>query len=165
MTLPGSRIINGLGVFGTVVSMLFAYLYLQQYLGLPPCPLCMIDRAIVVALGILFFIALIHKPNLIGQRIYAVLTALVASTGIAVCIRHIWLQNLPKDQIPTCAPDLDYMLDVLPLSETLSVIFNTSGECADTQWTFMNLSIPEQTLLVFTGFLGLSAIQLFRKTV
>ncbi len=164
MKLPDSRIINGLGVAGAIASMLFAVIYLQQTLGLEPCPLCIIDRILVVTLGVIFFAALIHNPGSTGRKIYATLAALTALAGIGVNIRHIWLQNLPKDAIPSCAPDLDYMLETLSLNETLSIIFNTSGECADIQWTFLGLTIPEQTLLVFVGFLGLSLIQLFRRS-
>ena len=56
------------------------------------------------------------------------------------------------------------MLDTLPLSETLSIIFNTSGECADIQWSFMGLTIPEQTLLVFNGLLAIGLYQLLRPS-
>ena len=163
MTLPESRIINGLGVFGAISSMLFAVLFLQGYLELEPCPLCVVDRALVITIGSLFLLALIHNPALTGQRIYGALAALVALTGVGVCWRHIWLQNLPEALVPSCGPGLDYMLDTLPISETLQIVFTASGECADIQWSFIGLSIPEQTLIVFNGFLLLALIQVFRK--
>jgi disulfide bond formation protein DsbB len=162
--LPSPRIINGLGLFGCVFANLFAIFYLQGHLGLEPCPLCIIDRVIVGMIGILFLLALIHNPHGWGQRIYGGLGALVSGLGVAVCIRHIWLQGLPPDQVPACAPGLDYMLDTLPMMETLKIVFTTAGECAEVQWTFLGLSIPEQTLLVFLGFLVLNLIQLGRKT-
>ena len=162
MTTLHSRWVNGLGFLLTVIAFLFAYLFLQLHLGLAPCPLCIIDRIFVVGAGIFFLLALIHNPGINGQRIYGLLASLNALAGIIVCWRHIYLQNLPEDLIPNCAPGLDYMLDTLPLSETLSIIFNTSGECADIQWTFMGLSIPEQTLLVFNALLALGLYQVFR---
>mgnify|MGYP000030846727 FL=1 len=163
MTLPASRIINGLGTLGAICSMLFALLFLQHYLGLDPCPLCVVDRVLVISLGCIFFIATIHNPGIVGQRIYGLLTTIVALSGVAVCWRHIWLQNLPEDLVPSCGPGLDYMMETLPIGETLEIIFTASGECADIQWSFMGLSIPEQTLLVFNGFLLLSLFQVFRK--
>ena len=163
MTLPASRIINGLGVFGAVAAMSFAVFFLQGHLGLDPCPLCVVDRLLIIILGSIFFIALIHNPQLTGQRIYGALATLIATLGAAVCWRHIWLQNLPEALVPSCGPGLDYMLDTLPIAETLQILFTASGECADIQWGFMGLSIPEQTLLVFNGFLLLALIQLFRK--
>jgi len=163
MTLPESRIINGLGALGAAFAMLFALLFLQKYLELDPCPLCVVDRVLVISLGCIFFVAAAHNPGTIGQRIYGILAALVALTGVGVCWRHIWLQNLPEDLVPSCGPGLDYMMETLPISETLEIIFTASGECADIQWSFMGLSIPEQTLLVFNGFLLLALVQVFRK--
>ena len=55
------------------------------------------------------------------------------------------------------------MLETFPISETITTIFNSAGECADIQWTFMGLSIPAQTMLVFIGFALLSLVQLLRK--
>ncbi|MCG8312334.1 MAG: disulfide bond formation protein B [Pseudomonadales bacterium] len=162
-TLP-SRAVNGLGLLLAVTSYLFAYFFLQLYLELEPCPLCMIDRVFVVASGLFFLLALIHNPKAVGQRIYGFFAALMALAGIMVCWRHIYLQNLPEDLIPNCAPGLDYMLETLPIGETLSIIFNTSGECADIQWSFLGLTIPEQTLLVFNALFAIALYQLFRPT-
>ena len=162
MTTLNSRLVNGLGLLLSVTAILFAYFYLELHLGLAPCPLCIIDRIFVVGAGLFFMLALIHNPGLTGQRIYSALASLNALAGVLVCWRHIYLQNLPEDKIPDCAPGLDYMLETLPLTETLSIIFNTSGECADIQWSFLGLSIPEQTLLVFNGLLLIGLYQLFR---
>lgn len=162
MTTLNSRLVNGLGVLLAVTAYSFAYFFLQLYLGLAPCPLCIIDRIFVVGAGIFFLLAFIHNPGVTGQRIYGFFAALMSLAGILVCWRHIYLQNLPKDAIPSCAPGLDYMLDTLPLSETLTIIFNTSGECADIQWQFLGLTIPEQTLLVFNALFAIALYQLFR---
>lgn len=164
MMLPLSyRMLNLAGFVGTVLAMVFAILVLEKYVGLEPCPLCMIDRALVVMLGLIFLAAAAHNPGPLGQRIYACLGLLVAAAGIAVCARHIWLQNLPADEVPTCAPGLDYMLETLPMSETLQIIFTTSGECAKIDWTFLGITLPQQTLAVFAGFALIGLVQLFRK--
>lgn len=164
MTLPSSRIINSLALCGCVFANLFAIFYLEGHLGLDPCPLCIIDRLIVGLIGMIFLLALIHNPRDWGQRVYGGLGSIASLLGVAVCVRHIWLQNLPPDDVPACAPGLDYMLDTLPMMETLKIVFTTSGECAEVHWTFLGLSIPEQTLLVFLGFLALNLVQLGRKT-
>ena len=41
------------------------------------------------------------------------------------------------------------MLDTLPFSETLSLVLMGDGNCAETVWTFLGFSIPEQTLALF----------------
>ncbi|NIP22849.1 MAG: disulfide bond formation protein B, partial [Phycisphaerae bacterium] len=95
--------------------------------------------------------------------IYSSFALLFSGLGIAVCWRHLWLQSLPKDQVPECSPGLEYMLDTFPISETIHTIFNSAGECADIQWSFLGLSIPAQTMLVFIGFALLSLFQILRR--
>jgi disulfide bond formation protein DsbB len=132
-----------------IVSMLFARVYLEAHLGLEACPLCMTQRVFVVAWGVVALAAVIHNPRDIGLRIYAGLCALCAIGGGAVAARHVWLQHLPEDQVPACGPSLEYMLETLPFTETISLVLMGDGNCAMTMWTFMGLSIPEQTLILF----------------
>lgn len=164
MSLPSYRQLNLIGFAGTVIAMLFAIVVLQKIVGLEPCPLCMIDRVLVTLLGCIFLVAAVHNPAPLGQRLYAALGLLISLAGIAVCARHIWLQNLPADLVPTCAPGLDYMLETLPMTETLQIIFTTSGECAHIDWTLLGFTLPEQTLAVFLTFLLLGLVQLVRKS-
>ncbi|TXS90654.1 disulfide bond formation protein B [Parahaliea aestuarii] len=145
-----------------LASMLFAYYYLQQHLGLAPCPLCMTQRVAVVAGGLFALLAALHNPPGWGRRLYAGLCVLAAAFGTAVAGRHVWLQHLPEDQVPACGPSLEYMLETLPFAETVSMVLMGDGNCAETQWTFLGLSIPEQTLLLFLAILLVSLWQLFR---
>ena len=146
-----------------IFSMLFARLYLEEILDLAACPLCMTQRVFVVAWGIIALIAVLHNPAGWGRRAYGALCALAAMGGGAIAARHVWLQHLPPDQVPACGPSLEYMLDTLPFSETLSLVLMGDGNCAETMWTFMGLSIPEQTLLLFTGVTLVCLWQVFRR--
>lgn len=160
--LLASRTINLLGFLVCVVAMLGA-LYLQYAEDLEPCPLCVFQRVGVIAAGLFFLLAALHNPAAVGQRIYAVLAALGAIGGGIVAGRHIWLQNLPEDEVPACGPGLDYMLDVFPMRDVLSMVFSGSGECADIDWTFLGITIPQLALLTFLGLLALALFQLFRR--
>ena len=146
-----------------IFSMLFARFYLEEVLDLAACPLCMTQRVFVVAWGIVALIAVLHNPAGWGRRVYGALCALAAMGGGAIAARHVWLQHLPADQVPACGPSLEYMLDTLPFSETISLVLMGDGNCAETMWTFMGLSIPEQTLLLFTGVTLVCLWQVFRR--
>ena len=146
-----------------VVSLLFARVYLEEYLALTACPLCMTQRVFVAGWGLFAFIAVLHNPEGWGRRAYGALCALSAAAGGAVAARHVWLQHLPEDQVPACAPSLEYMLENLPFSETLSLVLMGDGNCAETMWTFLGLSIPEQTLILFAVATLISLWQTFRK--
>jgi len=146
--LVGALFASGLMGFG---------LFLQYVKHQDPCPLCMVQRFIFIAILVLFILAALHGPKKIGERIYATLIALMSLFGVGVASRHIWIQNLPKDQVPACGPGLDYMLDTFPLSDVLKELMHGSGECATKGWTFLTLGIPEWSLLCYLG-LGLWAI-------
>lgn len=149
------RIINLLIVIIVISSLAFAIYYLEGILYLDPCPLCMVDRTILVILGLIALIALLHNSVGVMLWVYTGLSSIFAGLGIAVAARHIWLQGLPPDQVPECGPDLAYMLDVFPLGEVIRKVFSGSGQCAEISWTFLGLTIPQQTLLLFVLLLGM----------
>ncbi|MDS4029206.1 MAG: disulfide bond formation protein B [Candidatus Contendobacter sp.] len=148
--LPYRRSLNTLFFLACAGGLGFAY-YAQFYLGLEPCPLCIFQRLALFALGIVFLLATVHNPNDWGARVYGVLIGLVAATGAGIAGRHVWLQHLPPEQAPRCGPGLDYLLETLPLSETVREVLTGSGECAKVDWTLLGLSIPEWTLPLFLG--------------
>lgn len=142
------------------IGLLFgAALYLQYVLHQEPCPLCMIQRFVYIALLVLFALATLHNPKPLGAKIYAALITLTALSGVGVALRHIWIQHLPKDEIPACGPGLDYMLENFPMSEVLKELMHGSGECAAKGWTFLTLGIPEWSLIWYV-LLGAWAIMI-----
>ncbi len=147
----------------TIVSMAFAMVFLERVLHLAPCPLCMTQRAFVVLVGLFALLAALHNPKGWGRRVYALLCTLAAFAGGAVAARHVWLQSLPEDLVPACGPSLEYMLDTFPLSETFKMVMMGDGNCADTMWTFLGLSIPMQTLILFVVLAAVSIYQLLRS--
>ncbi len=144
------------------LSMLFAY-YLEHQLELTPCPLCMSQRVFVVLAGLIALLAALHNPAGWGRRVYGGLCAIAAITGGAIAARHVWLQHLPEDQVPACGPPLEYMLETLPFSDTISLVLMGDGNCAETVWTLLGFSIPEQTLALFAALLAVSVWQTLRR--
>lgn len=144
---------------------LLAYaFYVQLQDGLEPCPLCIFQRVAFVALGLVFLVGGLHAPKGAGgRRVYGVLSVLAAGVGIAIAGRHVWLQNLPPDQVPTCGPGLDYMLDAMPISGVIRKVLTGSGECANVDWTFLGLSMPAWTLACFVALAGWAAFAAYRR--
>ncbi len=144
------------------LSMAGIAAYFQMVDNLEPCPLCILQRAFTLLVGLVLLIAVIHNPKQIGIRIYGALSGLLALLGASISARHIWLQNLPEDQVPSCGPGLNFMLDHFPLGDTINMVLRGSGECAEVLWTWMGVSIPGWTLLAFLLLAILSLSQLFR---
>jgi disulfide bond formation protein DsbB len=143
--------------------MAFA-LYLEHVQGLSPCPLCVFQRVGLMGLGFISLIALVHNPkSTVGKRIYALLGSLSILWSAGVAARHVWLQNLPPDQVPSCGPGLNYLIDALPLKNVLAQVLTGSGECAAIDWTFLGQSLPVWSLLFFVVLAVVSLWQLVRR--
>ena len=139
---------------GAVVCAILigAALYFEHVMRLEPCPLCMVQRVLVVLLALVMAAAAFLNPRERGARACGALIALLGLAGTAVAGRHVYLQGLPPDQVPECGPGLGYILDAFPLGEAIGLILRGSGECAEVQWAFLGLTIPGWTLVAFAGF-------------
>ncbi|SJM93085.1 Disulfide bond formation protein B [Crenothrix polyspora] len=142
-------------------SLLLIGAYLQFEKKLEPCPLCISQRIAIFATGLCFLCAAIHNPKQTGINVYAVVGAVTALCGAGVSMRHIWLQHLPPDQVPECSPGLEFVFQNFPLSNTLKLMLNGTGECAKVDWTLLGFSIPELTLLAFLSLVALSLAQIW----
>jgi disulfide bond formation protein DsbB len=159
--LPPRRIAYLLG-FIVCAGLMGWALWLQYGLGIEPCPLCAFQRIAVSVIGIIFLAAFIHNPRNLGAAIYAALVLAVAGSGGALAARHVWLQSLPKDQVPACGMGLSYMMESLPFLDVLRKVYAGSGECAEIGWEFLGLAIPGWTFVFFIA-VTIAAFALIRR--
>ena len=150
--------------FGVCAGLIAFALYTQLHDGLQPCPLCIFQRIAFAAIGLVLLLAGLHAPRGSGgRRVYGVLALLAAAVGIGIAGRHVWLQHLPPDQVPTCGPGLDYLLEAMPLAGVVRKVLTGSGECALVDWRFLGLSMPEWSLLWFVLLAAWIALTMFRR--
>lgn len=136
-------------------------LYLEHVKGLEPCPLCAFQRLTFIAIAVVALIGAIHNPMNIFRIVYSVLLIILALIGAAIAGRQTWLQHLPAELVPECGPGLEYMLEVFPLGQALKMVFSGSGECAEVQWQFIGLSIPEWSLVCFSSITIATVLAIF----
>lgn len=159
------RQINMFLVFMMVVATLFAVLFLQKYLQLEPCPLCIFQRVGVWTMGFFALLAVIFNPKNTAARFVLWCGAMLGTLwGMGVAARHVWLQRLPPDQVPACGPGLNYWVETLPVMQVFQEVLKGSGECAVIDWTLFGLTLPEMTLALFV-FLAVVLIVLLKKIV
>ena len=127
----------------------FAY-FLELVQGLNPCPLCTLQRICMAVGGFLALIAFIHNPEKPALLAYIFLQVVSFSIGGLLAGRQIYLQSLPPELVPSCGPDLDYLLEIFPFFEVLQMIVFEDGSCAEVLWKFLGFSIPQWTILSFT---------------
>jgi len=131
--------------------MAYGIYYLQEELGLEPCPMCVLQRYALISIGAVALIAAIHGPRAWGLKIYSGLIVLFAVLGGGVAIRHSYLQHFPP-KTESCGSDLGFLMGNLPLSQAIPRIFAGTGSCSSVDWKFLGLTIPEWTLAWFAIF-------------
>lgn len=147
LLIVNRRLGNAAGALACAAMMAYA-IYAERVLGFEPCPLCMFQRAGVVALGVVFLFAAIHDPvSLRGHRVWGVLLLLTAAFPGYVAGRHVYIQSLPVGSVPACGASLDYMLDVFPFTTVLKKVLFGAGECQKIDWAFLGLAMPAWVLI------------------
>lgn len=145
-------------------GMIGAALYIEHGMLMMPCPLCILQRIAFAALGVVFLVGGLHAPNRAGgRRAYGLLALLPAATGMFLAGKHVWIQNLPPSEVPTCTSmGLDYMVEAMGPMKALATALQGSGECAKVDAIF-GVSIPLWALLWFAALGVFALIAAFRK--
>lgn len=136
-------------------------LYTEHYWGFYPCPLCIFQRVGFVVMGVFFLLGSLHAPRGGFRWFYSGGALLGGLFGAAAAGRHLWIQSLPADQVPSCGPPLDYMFDAFPFSRVLQLVFTGSGECAKVE-RVLGLPMPAWSLLWFV-LLAVLALLISRR--
>lgn len=115
-----------------------------------------------MTVGVLFLIAALHNPGTRGARVYGVLILLAVACGIAISGRHVWIQAQPPGTVPACGADLNFLLDIMPITEVVQKVLTGSGECGKVDWRFLGLSMPWWVLISLAALGVWAALVNFR---
>jgi len=150
-------------IFVMCAVLLGIALYLQEEVGLEPCPMCILQRYAFTAIGLVALVAAIHGPQGVALKVYGGLLLLLGLAGGGVAVRQSYIQHFPP-QTSSCGADLEFLVNSFPLSEALPRIFQGTGDCALVKWRLIGLSIAEWALVWFVIFIVFTAwVAFFRK--
>ena len=130
----------GLLVFG---------LYLQHAVGLEPCPMCIVQRYLLVLMGIFCILSGVLRGRY-TQLTFVALASVAGMLGAFVAARQSWLQWYPPEVV-TCGRDLYGMIETFPLQRVLPMVFKGSGDCSKVDWVFLGGTIANWSFLWFAG--------------
>ena len=135
-------------VFVAVVAGLLLYgLYLQELVGLVPCPMCIVQRYAMVLLAACAAVGAASGRR--GAHISAGLgVVLCAAGGAFVAARQSWLQWYPPE-VASCGRDFYGMVENFPLQRAIPMIFRGSGDCTKVDWTFLGASVANWSFVAF----------------
>ncbi len=131
------------------ISLLCIGIYLQESLGLEPCPMCIVQRYAFILIALCTALSgsmNSHRPK--SFWILCVLAQLSAAFGAFVAARQSWLQWFPPET-QSCGRDLYGMIENFPLKRAIPMIFRGSGDCSVVDWTFLGGSIANWSYLCF----------------
>lgn len=135
-------------------------LYFQHVMLLKPCVLCIYQRAAlfgIMGAGLLGAVApasLLRYPA-IPLWIYS------AAEGVRLAWEHTNVMLNPSPFV-TC----DFFVSFpswLPLDKWLPAVFNASGDCAERQWQFLTLEMPQWLLIIFAAYLVVAVLVLLSQ--
>ena len=142
-------------IFLVCAGLLSFGMYLQHVVGLEPCPMCIVQRYVMVLMGLVALLG----ASVSGRKTSLVigsLLVLLAGSGAYVAARQTWLQWYPPEVV-SCGRDFYGMIETFPLQRAIPMIFKGGGDCSKVDWTFLGGSIANWSFVAFVG-LGLVAL-------
>ena len=145
-----------LSIAAASFGLIAVALYLQHGLDMLPCPLCVIQRYLFLAIGVAALAgACTSKP-----RIGAGVGLLAALGGLYYAGHHLWVLAHPG---LSCGIDpMETFLNKIPTATYLPFLFRADGLCEDALAPWFGLSIPQWSFLwfgIFTLALGWALIR------
>ena len=123
-------------------------LYLQEVVGLVPCPMCIVQRYALILIAVCA--ALTGATGKKGLQVTGYVAMVVLGVlGAYVAARQSWLQWYPPE-VASCGRDLYGMIETFPLKRAIPMIFRGGGDCSVVDWTFLGGSIANWSFICFT---------------
>lgn len=151
-----SKLWLGLALAVVVVSMASA-LYLQYAFDLAPCPLCAMQRAVILVAAFFLLLGLIVGP--LGQTVSSAAAALFALVAAGIAGWHSWIVAFPPESM-SCGRPFEWFNEEFPLSQWLPKLFRGDGDCLASDWTLLGLNVPNLALISFLITAGLAILAL-----
>jgi protein dithiol:quinone oxidoreductase len=144
---PSRRAAYAFGFLVCAALMAYAF-YLQYVKELEPCPMCWFQRVALLAMSVVFLVGAIVKTQTRGALWLAIATLVTGGAGTALAARHLYVQSLPADQLPSCGMGITYMLESMPFLDVFARALKGSVECNKIDLV-LGLPIPAWTLIFF----------------
>jgi disulfide bond formation protein DsbB len=146
-----ARACLGLVALGSIAMLVFGIVYLQNFLGLVPCPMCIVQRYALIGVIVLSSLGALGGGQLL-IKIISWAVFLTAGFGAFVAARQSWLQWYPPEVV-SCGRDFYGMIENFPMQRFVPMIFKGSGDCTKVDWTFLGGTIANWSFVAFTSIL------------
>lgn len=139
--------------FGGVAAALFT----QMAWGMQPCPWCVLQRLIFVAIGAVALLGLALRGT--ARRVAGGLMLLLAASGMAAAL---W-QHFVASKTASCNLTLaDRIMSLSALDRVLPLLFSATANCADATAPLLGVAYEFWSLGLF-ALLAVVALQTLRR--
>ena len=146
-----------LAIAFTSFALIGVALYLQHGKDLLPCPLCVIQRYMFLAIGVASLVSAISGKIREGTM----LALLAALGGLYAVGKHLYVIANPGF---SCGIDpMETFLNKIPTAEYLPWLFRADGLCSGATDSVMGLAIPQWSAIWFVAMTVLLVFVLVRK--
>lgn len=122
--------------------------YLQFAMDMVPCPLCIMQRSTMIAIGAFLLMGLCLS-TLKRARMVVLTQLLFALFGFYFACRQLWLQSLSPNDAPACLPQWEILWRYFPWKDVLHALFWGAADCAETHWQWLGFSLPAWAAFYF----------------
>lgn len=126
--------------------------YFEYWLGMQPCPLCLMQRLCAILFGVGCLVGLLCKQTAC-MRLVLLSQMLIASAGFYFASRQWWLQQLPMSDAQVCLPGMMMLLQYFSWHDVLHALFWGAGDCAENKWQLLGVSMPLWVAIYFVVML------------
>ncbi len=147
--------------FLACASIVGATVYLGPVVDAAPCPMCLLQRVLMAVSAGVCLLAALHAPGKSGWRIYAGLLLLFSALGASVAARQVWLQASPPENMAACIENLHYLMETQTYLKVMVMVLAGSAGCSEINWSLFGISLPEWSLLAFSGLCLFALYYLF----
>ena len=145
------------------IIVIMAFIFLLQSQGIVPCPLCLLQRMMMVILSIIFFAGMIFPYKKARYLLISLAGVLTTSIVMLLAGRQVWLQYMPPIGNGGCGVSLQYLFSVLPFKDVMKLVWQGGTECSELGWVFLHLSLAEWSFILFGLFFIFVIWQLIRS--
>lgn len=140
-------------LFGLIVALglVGSAYFLEYYFHLDPCPLCHLQRYVLFAIIMFFFLGIVNTWGYVAKLFFSGSNIFFSLLGILLALRHVWLQySATVEGVTTgCTAGLERLLQFQPLMTVLKEVLINSESCSKIDFTILKLPLSVWSLLSF----------------
>lgn len=143
------------------VGLVAVGLQMQALLSLSPCPLCIFQRVLYLAIGAVALFGVLLPA---ARFLWGGLIALTGLGGLAVAVYQSWMQAFPHLATECGYTDpnaIERLVDWLGVR--WPSLFLATGFCTSRDWEFLSLSMANWSVFLFAGFAVFGAWLLLKR--